>query len=237
MSYINEALRRLQKEKGSPYAAYSHIVGAEGKKPRRYSPWMSFFGILIVVSFAAGVIVFLNHLKIGDVRSVSYSAPPPAPEKTKTADRQPNEAEPSAVMPAVKKPTGDAQALYAQALAKHRAGRLVEAKKLYRRVIELDARNLPALNNLGVIYLGEGNYSKAIGYFQQALNINGRYADAHYNLACAYARKNDKDRSLFYLKNAIDFNPEARQWAKTDEDLKALRQWPEFIKLTEEAGN
>jgi hypothetical protein len=32
MSYINDALRKVQKEKESRYVAYGHIVSAPGKK-------------------------------------------------------------------------------------------------------------------------------------------------------------------------------------------------------------
>jgi hypothetical protein len=40
-------------------------------------------------------------------------------------------------------------------------------------------------------------------------------------------------QSLFYLKNAIEFNPEVMKWAKNDGDLKALANLPEFKKLME----
>jgi hypothetical protein len=50
-------------------------------------------------------------------------------------------------------------------------------------------------------------------------------------MACLYAQKNDAVRSLFYLKNAIEFNPEVRKWAKNDGDLKDLTDLPAFKKL------
>ena len=59
MSYINDALRKVQKEKESRYAAYEHIVSAPGKKPNRPQKWLPIIGILAVFFFAAGMIVFL----------------------------------------------------------------------------------------------------------------------------------------------------------------------------------
>ena len=52
MSYINDALRKVQKEKESRYAAYEHIVSASGKKLEPSKKWLSIIGILIVFFFA-----------------------------------------------------------------------------------------------------------------------------------------------------------------------------------------
>jgi tetratricopeptide (TPR) repeat protein len=73
--------------------------------------------------------------------------------------------------------------------------------------------------------------------FHDAIKIKPDYPDAHYNLACLYAQKNDVPRSLLYLKNAIRFNPEVRKWAKNDGDLKVLANLPEFKKLLEKQQN
>ena len=127
----------------------------------------------------------------------------------------------------------ESKSLFAQALQKHREGKLEEAKKLYRKVVKIDQYNVQAFNNLGVIYMGEKNYKRAIIRFNNALDIKHDYVDAHYNLACLYAQKKDVPQSLFYLKNAIEFNPEVRNWAKNDGDLKALANLPDFKKLVE----
>jgi tetratricopeptide (TPR) repeat protein len=104
-------------------------------------------------------------------------------------------------------------------------------------VVKIDQYNLQAFNNLGVIYMGEKKYKRAIMRFHDAIKIKPDYPDAHYNLACLYAQKNDVPRSLLYLKNAIRFNPEVRKWAKNDGDLKVLANLPEFKKLLEKQQN
>ncbi|MBN1473941.1 MAG: tetratricopeptide repeat protein [Syntrophaceae bacterium] len=235
MSYINDALRRLQKEKGSPYEAYSHLLGSSGKKPQRqYSKWLSLVGILIVLCFAAGMILFLNSLGVNRVRPVSYEVAfkpqphviaKPAPVKTQTVAR-----------PKALPRRGDASAVYAEALQNHREGKIAQAKRLYEKAVSIDYQNVQALNNLGVIYMGQKDYNKAVKYLSRALSVDTRYVDAHYNLACVYARKKDKDRSLFYLKNAVLFDPRAKEWAREDSDLKFLHNLPEFINLTKEQG-
>lgn len=225
----------MQKEKGSPYEAYGHIVGAAVKKPRRYTRWIALAGILVLVCSAISAVLYLNGRESKRIESTTHeivvpAAPPAALEIKKEIVTPP----PVVAPPQVKKQTGDATVIYGQALKRHREGKLVEAKKLYRRVVDIDAKNISALNNLGVLYMEEKNYATAIKYFQNALNIDGKYVDAHYNLACVYARQKDKDRSLFYLKNAVLFNPEAKLWARQDDDLKFLHELPEFVSLTRE---
>lgn len=128
-------------------------------------------------------------------------------------------------------PVADTETLYRHALQKQREGKLLEAKDLYGKVIEQEPHNIQALNNLGVIYLKLKRYEWASLRFNDALKIKHDYADAHYNLACLHAQKNDTKKSLFYLKNAVGLDPGVRQWAIGDEDLKNLASLPEFNKI------
>jgi hypothetical protein len=239
MSYINDALRKLQKEKKTRYVAYDHIVWAPGKKSEPPQKWLSIIGILIAFFFAAGMIVLLYGIEDKKVPVIHrISATPIVPPVVKEHGPNKNtkvEFEPQKTTAKVrtKQEIAESKALYTQALERHREGKLEEAKKLYRKVVEIDQHNVQAFNNLGVIYMGEKNYKRAIMRFNNALDIKHDYVDAHYNLACLYAQKNDVPQSLFYLKNAIEFNPEVRQWAKNDSDLKALANLPEFKKLME----
>ena len=243
MSYINDALRKVQKEKKTRYVAYDHIVSAPGKNSEPPQKWLSIVGILIVFLFAAGMIALLYGIedkKVPVIHPVMQriSALPVAPPVVKKPEPNKNikvEFKPQKTIARVrtKQEIAESKALYTQALEWHREGKLEEAKKLYRKVVEIDQHNVQAFNNLGVIYMGEKNYKRAIMRFNNALDIKHDYVDAHYNLACLYAQKNDVPQSLFYLKNAIEFNPEVRQWAKNDGDLKALANLPEFKKLME----
>ncbi|RPH50431.1 MAG: tetratricopeptide repeat protein [Desulfobacteraceae bacterium] len=132
---------------------------------------------------------------------------------------------------------GDPLALYEQALQMQNEGRLAQAETLYMKVLEIDPRHLAAMNNLGVVYMNQNKYKQAIGSFNEALNVRHDYVKAHYNLACVYAQINDVDRSLLYLKNAIDFNPDVLQWVDEDQDLKILADSPEFKKMLQARSN
>lgn len=237
MSYINNALRKLQKEKKTRYVTYDHIVSAPGKKSEPSQKWLSIIGILMVFFFAVGMIVFLHGIedkkvlvinRISAPTVASHVAVEPAPKK-KVEFRQRK----TTAKVRTTQEIAESKALFAQALERQREGKLKEAKILYRKVVEIDRYNVQAINNLGVIYMGEKNYQRAIMHFNNALDIKHDYVDAHYNLACLYAKKNDMPQSLFYLKNAIEFNQEVRKWAKNDGDLTVLANLPEFKKLME----
>ncbi len=259
MSYINDALRKAQQDKKSPYAAYEPIVSAAGSQKTRSRKWIPAAAILILFVCAVGMIVLFSGadekkspakapLRAAETPIIVSSAEPvvddvqpavkearpvvaettienkPVPVlKTKKADEKIS----------VKKDSAESNKLYAEALRKHQEGKLEEAKDLYKKVIAIDPANAEALNNLGVIYMKKRVYKWAIIRLNDALKIKYDYPDAHYNLACIYAQNNDLSRSISYLKNAVGFNPQVRQWALKDKDLSVLADLPEFKKLLE----
>jgi len=244
MSYINEALRKVQKEKESRYVAYKHIVSADGKKLEQPKRWLSIIGISIVFFWAAGIIVLLYWSEDKKMPVIQRISAPPMVTSAVVAEHKPDNNTKVELTPQkttaqvrIKQETDESKAIFAQALDRQRKGKLEGAKILYRKVVKIDQYNLQAFNNLGVIYMGEKKYKRAIMRFHDAIKIKPDYPDAHYNLACLYAQKNDVPQSLFYLKNAIEFNPEVRKWAKNDGDLKALANLPEFKKLLEKQQN
>ncbi|MDP2853175.1 MAG: tetratricopeptide repeat protein [Smithellaceae bacterium] len=244
MSYINEALQKVQKEKESPYAPYGDIVSAEGKKPDHGRKRFSVIGLAIVFFYAAGMIVFLYwpEMNIKPRAATVIQGPIVATVQPLQDDAiEVKEEKQNVLIPAggkkqeasPKPSPSDSGILYAQALQKQNKGKLEEAKALYKKVIKADPRHVSALNNLGVIFMNQKMYKQAVGSFNEALHVRSNYVDAHYNLACLYAQKNDTKQSLLYLKSAIDINPEAKQWAAQDDDLKVLVDLPEFNQLVQ----
>ena len=296
MSYINNALRKIQKDKDARYTGYDHIVYAPGKEPSRQPRSFMLAGAALFFVFAAGLMAFL-YFSSGHKESVQAAriaalrnpaivartepAPSPSPaihppvsvppvatgqpiEKSPAVEKNiaqtetvstaeagmnkikkeaPEKIEPAALVTGTrtvaleKVPTqdknADARALYAQALKKHQAGDLREAKELYKKVIKMDPHNVQALNNLGVVYMKQGVYKWATIRLNDALKIKPDYADAHYNLACVYAKTNDTQSSLHRLKDAVELNPEVKNWIKTDKDLDSVTALPEYQKLME----
>jgi tetratricopeptide (TPR) repeat protein len=255
MSYINDALRKVQKEKESNYAAYGSIITSSNKN----APWPAklrfLVGALIVFILIMGGVALFNLLmtskeQIAKQATVAAVVPPSVRAVNAASGIVP-EIVPAKPMekPAVKvmlhapvlvpeeKAVVYARDIFNQAMNKQREGKLDEAKELYRKVIKSTPRNIQALNNLGVIYMTQKNYKWAIIRFQNALAVKPDYVDAHYNLACLYSQKKDVARSLYYLKAAVKLNPEVRQWAKTDNDLKELSRFPDFNNLIDGKEN
>jgi tetratricopeptide (TPR) repeat protein len=239
MSYINDALRKVQKEKESRYVAYGHIVSAPGEKTEPVQKWLSIIGISAVFFFAAGMIIFLYGPGDKKVPAKRISEPSMAastvvavnrPEGKTKVEFQPQE---TTAQVRTKQETAESKALFAQALKLQHEGKLKEAKRLYREVIKIDQNNVQAFNNLGVIHMSQKRYKWAIKRFNDAINVKHNYPDAYYNLACLYAQKNDAAQSLLYLKNAIRYNQEVRHWAENDGDLQTMADLPEFKKLLE----
>ncbi len=288
MSYINDALRKAQKENKSSWAADSGIASSGGKKPDTRQKWYTIFGLSVVFLFAAGIITALYWPEIHPRRrstpiisvpltatvtpaeaqiaqgpppvqpeappapaaSSGLNAPPAADVRPPTPQSQALPAEVKASKPdeasrpvarRLQQPeeglAADPKSFYAQALQRQREGKLEEAEGLYRQVLKKEPRNIQALNNLGVVHLKMKRYRRAIIRFNEALTIKHDYVDAHYNLACLYARKSDTQKSLFHLKNAIHLNPEVKSWAIDDADLKGLAKLPDFQKLMQARDN
>jgi tetratricopeptide (TPR) repeat protein len=276
MSYINDALRKMQKEKGPDYASCSDTIFDEAQRPAArpsLTPFAAGAGIVLLVVAVSAAWWWLDAGKTQTPSAVQV--PPVVSEQpVSVTDAQPQaeqfaggtqteipadtvpEAQPG--LPAakevlaqapeqekkaapvtsvekkqqVKSTPVDIKVIYERALKAHREGRLATAAGLYRKVIKADPLHVSAWNNLGVVRMNEKKYGMAAGNFHEALKIQGDYADAHYNLACLYARKSDKKQSLHYLKKAIGANPEARRWALQDRDFENLAGLTEFRQLT-----
>ncbi len=61
--------------------------------------------------------------------------------------------------------------MYNQAIGHHGAGRIIEAERLYNRILQRSEYFVPAYLNLGTLYRQRGENTKAAQYFKQALEI------------------------------------------------------------------
>lgn len=264
MSYINDALKKAQKENKSSYSAYENIINAAQETEQKPAKWR-LAAFLSTTTLLLAVLIFLITGQLSNKEptaekaaiTTASSAKPVAVEQSPTiaqapsaemknlpaggAEAQRKEPPPAkterALQPAQQPELVDPDILFTRALNKQKEGKLGEARELYKKVIKLDPYNIQAINNLGVIYLTGKNYQRAINRFNEALVLNPDYVYVHYNLACAYSQKKDLDRSLSYLKRAAELNPEALRWAENDADLRELVNLSEFKKLLEGQEN
>ena len=65
-----------------------------------------------------------------------------------------------------------------------------------------------AYNNLGIIYDTEGQYDRAIFYYQMAIDINPCDSAAWSNIGLAYAHKGLPKIALNAYERAIEYSPQ-----------------------------
>lgn len=66
------------------------------------------------------------------------------------------------------------------------ASRIAEAKETYLKATELNPNNEEAWYGLGLTWMNERKYNKAIEYFDKAIALKSNYADAYYNSGQAW---------------------------------------------------
>ena len=62
------------------------------------------------------------------------------------------------------------------------AGDLQEAKRAYGAALEIDADNATACNNLGFCLAQEGDYARAMEFYERAVQINPHHSMAYANM-------------------------------------------------------
>jgi Flp pilus assembly protein TadD len=105
-------------------------------------------------------------------------------------------------------------------------GQNAEAENSFRRSLALDAKLVPALAYLGLIYGERGEHEKAISFYEQAIALNARLAGLYYLAADTMLKTSNPDiaRAEKYLSHAIELDPAlagayltwARLYVRTD---------------------
>jgi tetratricopeptide (TPR) repeat protein len=228
MSYINEALKKAQKEKEARHHRYPGMVSTPGYKARLFpgkALWLTAF-FLASLAFAAYL-----WLPSGDTQPPgSEPARPKAtpqlassePAQPKATPRPPSSEPARPKATPQQKSVGNVKALYERARVFHKRGRLQEAMRLYERTLSLNPDYVDALNNLGVIHIQNRRYSAARESFAKAIRLRPDYVDSHYNLACLHALEGAVSQSLIHLKRAVSLDQSVKDWARGDADLRNL---------------
>ncbi len=213
MSYIHEALKKAQVEREVRSPKYEGITAAPRK--RFVSTWKR----VVLWSLPLCLIILLAALTFSRLyfKGESPNAPKGKIEKGGVEERK-----------AVKRSAEDVQKLFLKAKTFQKSGRMMEAEQWYKKAVETDPGYVPALNNLGVVYLHGGKFSDARIYLEKAIRLNPGYVDPYYNLACLFAMTGNQEQGLRYLKKAISMDSQVKDWALKDPDLENLRSLPAF---------
>ncbi|HEX3070569.1 MAG TPA: tetratricopeptide repeat protein [Thermoanaerobaculia bacterium] len=82
-----------------------------------------------------------------------------------------------------------------------------QAREQFERALSLDANSAPALQNLGILSLREGDVRAALSYLNRALALNPKLPLALNTLGVAYAQTNDLSRAVDAWNRAVQVDP------------------------------
>ena len=245
MSHINEALRKAQKDRDARSLEYTGILSSGKEQKRTFWKRALLWGSLLLIF----ILLAFTSYSWWDSRGKRSLAPPDKKaratrpqagkvdrvktSRSETAERAKDSLQKTALSArgSNQNAANSAKAFYERALRFHKRGRLQDAKRFYQEALRLDPSYVDALNNLGVVYIRDKDYTAARKSFERAIQLQPGYVDSYYNLACLYAIEGDERQSLDHLKKAASLDRAAKDWAQKDTDLENLRGLPEFEEI------
>lgn len=91
--------------------------------------------------------------------------------------------------------------------------------------------NLEEAQNNAFAFMEQGDYQQAIGYFEQALELNSTEFSLFYNKACCHALIGEAEPAIVALQEAIYLNSECLEMATNDSDFNNIRYDAHFRSL------
>ena len=244
MSYINEALKKAQRDRESRYERFGGMIaaGPVGREKSSRRKHVIGAAIALLVLIPTGLFTAVYFLQ-QPAPVIKGSTPSVVSERTKSAmvpaDTAGGAAQTgdAAVSPGGMPNRGQADVLYREALSAQRRGDHKRAEDLYQQALMLDPGHVRAMNNLGVLFMDQKKKREAVALFDKAVALKKDYVDPYYNLACIYARVDEIEESMRYLKMAMAIDRDVKNWAVKDADLKSVVTTDEFKRIMEGQKN
>ena len=93
-------------------------------------------------------------------------------------------------------------------LRSKQAGSQAEALKEFEKELEIDPTNARSAYEAGEIYRQLGQFSKALGLFEEALKNYPNFEEAHVGLARVMLYQKKPDQAIAHLRKAVSLDPE-----------------------------
>jgi len=100
------------------------------------------------------------------------------------------------------------QDAFDNAVRRHQAGRVQDAERLYRQVLEIDPRHADSLHLLGVIAAQTGRHDAAVDLIKKAIKVNGNVAPYHFNLGLALMKQERVSEAAACFRRAVGLKPD-----------------------------
>ena len=88
-----------------------------------------------------------------------------------------------------------------------RYGDALEARKFYKRVLEINQKLADVYSVMGEVFLTEGKFQEAIQYWRKALEIQPRLADMHSNIGHALMILGRRDEAIREFETELQISP------------------------------
>ena len=126
------------------------------------------------------------------------------------------------------------EALYGEAKAAEQHNDLPAAISKYQAMLALAPHDAVILNNLGVLYVKQGDYPKAASTLERALKVNSKLFTASAMLGLSLFKMGDYGRARNPLEAAVTANPKDREAEFIlAQDLLRLSDFPAAVKRLE----
>lgn len=125
------------------------------------------------------------------------------------------------------------------AVAHYQAGRLSEAEKCCRQILESTPQNAEAMHLLGALFIKAAQYDAAIGWISHAIRLNNRNPNFFVTLADAFQKLGKLNEALECYRFAVDLKPDwvdalfmrARVLQTIGSKEKAIEQFDKVLAL------
>jgi len=241
MSYINEALKKAQKEKDANSIRDIQSLDVSGKISRSLNKkniyyTLIFIFIIIFILFSKSWFESLfngnevNTQKISQIEEKEMDQH--FEDNISISENEAPKVDLAEIEESISNDKNQDDILFNKAVSLTKEDRIEEAKLVYRKVLSLNPGHIKALNDLGVLFLQEGKYKLAESYLEKAIRLNTDDVNPYYNLACVHALSGNNQKGMEYLTEAVELDKRVKDWIKGDTDLEGLKDLPEFIALS-----
>jgi tetratricopeptide (TPR) repeat protein len=109
------------------------------------------------------------------------------------------------------------------ALALYRKNQLKEAKEELTYILEKDSANFDALDAMGIVLIGMGEYEEALEYLKKAAKANKSDVMVHVHLSVAYEKLKSAGKAKSELDKARSLSSGPTELEDIKKELKMVR--------------